>query len=166
MSPIAVRATKTFLIACGLSALFTMPALAAYEHGPGALQIWDAEGQAKVSEWLKVWLLFMAISMLSGIFFVWKHSEARWVVGGLFLGLLMTKFIVPALSIINLSGLVALVHVIFWSPALFVLLRNRPFTRGFSAYAIWAGVVTAVISFSLIFDIRDATIYLHHLATH
>lgn len=165
MHPLAVRTATTLLLAGGLSALFALPALAAYEHGPGALQIWDAEGQANAAAWVKLWLAFMAAAMLSGVFFVWKHSEARWVVAGVVLGLLITKFVIPALSIINLSGLVGLVHVLCWSPALYLLLKNRPFGKGFSPYAVWTGVVTAVILFSFIFDIRDAAIYLHHLAT-
>ena len=160
-----LRSAKTLLIACVLSALFAMPALAAYEHGPGALQIWDEQGLASSPAWIKVWLAFMSVVMLSGIFFVRKHGEARWVVGGIVIGLLITKFVLPALSLTSLSGLVGLIHVIFWSPALYVLLKNRPFTKGFSAYAIWSGVVTGVILFSLFFDSRDAAIYLHHMAT-
>jgi hypothetical protein len=165
MSDTLLRAAKAILIACGLSALVAMPALAAYEHGPGALQIWDEQGLANSPAWIKVWLAFMALTMFSGVFFVWKHVEARWVVAGITTALLISKFVIPALSIVSLSGLVGLVHVIFWSPALFVLLKNRPFTKGLSAYAIWSGIVTCVIIFSLFFDIRDAAIYLQHMAT-
>lgn len=165
MNDTLLRIAQSLFIACGLSALFAMPALAAYEHGPGALQIWDEQGLANSPTWIKAWLAFMALTMFSGVFFVWKHVEARWVVAGITAALLISKFVIPALSIVSLSGLVGLVHVIFWSPALYVLLKNRPFSKGISAYAIWSGVVTAVLLFSLFFDIRDAAIYLQHMAT-
>ena len=165
MQKISLNPTQIMLIALGFCVLCITPAYATYEHGNGALQIWDAEGQANAPAWVQVWLGIMAVSMLSGFLFIWKYVEARWVVGCVFVGILVTRFLVPALPVVKFSGLIALLHLVFWSPALFILLKNKPFTKGLSFYAVWSGLITSVILFSFIFDIRDAAIYLHYLAT-
>lgn len=134
-----------------------------YSSGHQALQVWDDEAQANMPEWIKYWLLGMVSVFALGLLFVWRHIEARWLVGGFVAGLLFSKFAVPALGLVPLSGLVALIHVVFWSPALYLMLKNRPFMKGFSAYACWSGLATACIVFSFVFDIRDSVIYLLHL---
>ena len=107
--------------------------------------------------------MIMTAAFAAGLLFVWRHSIARWVVGGLLMSVFTTMFILPAMGLTILSGLVALMHVIFWSPGLYLLLTKRPFLQDRSAFAIWSGVITGVILFSFVFDIRDAAIYLHHV---
>jgi len=134
-----------------------------YQHGHAALEIWGPKGVANSPEWVQIWLKVMLFSFAGSLIFIWKHIEARWVLGGFAVGMLISRFIIPELSLIKLSGLVALIHVICWSPSLFFLLKNRPFTKGISAYAIWSGWITLVILFSFLFDIRDAAIYINHV---
>jgi hypothetical protein len=62
-----------------------------------------------------------------------------------------------------ISGYIATIHIIFWSPALYQLLTKRPFFGARSAFSVWSGVITFVILFSFVFDIRDAFIYLTHI---
>ena len=130
-----------------------------YSSGHQALEVWDAEAQANLPQWIKYWLLTMASVFLLGLLFVRHHIEARWLVGGFLSGLLFSKFVIPAVGLVPLSGLVALIHLVFWSPALYFMLKNRPFMQNFSIYACWSGVATACILFSFIFDIRDSAIY-------
>ncbi len=148
-----------------LCLILSTAALAAtgYESGHTALEVWDAEGQANAPQWVRTWLVIMITSFALGLLFVWKRVEARWVVGGLITTILMIRFGIPAMGIVKLSGLVALVHLICWSPALYLLIKNRPFMKERSLYALWSGLITAVILFSFIFDIRDAAIYLDHM---
>jgi len=134
-----------------------------YEPGNGALQVWNEDGQAAAPAWVRGWLSFLAIAFISGLLFVWKHPIARWVVLGMVANLLIGRGLIPALGIVKLSGLIGVVHVICWSPALYFLLKERPFTKGLSPFAIWSGIITFVILFSFIFDIRDAVIYLDHI---
>ncbi len=134
-----------------------------YSSGHNALGVWDAEAQANMPQWIKIWLLFMISVFAAGLLFVWKHVEARWLVGGVILALLFSKFGIPALGWTPLSGLVATIHLVFWSPALFLMLKNRPFMQGWSFYNAWAGLATACIVFSFIFDVRDSAIYFAHL---
>lgn len=134
-----------------------------YSSGHNALGVWDAEAQANMPQWIKVWLLFMISTFAAGLLFVWKHMEARWLVGGVIAALVFSKFGIPALGWVPLSGLVATVHLVFWSPALFLMLKNRPFMQGWTFYNTWAGLATVCILFSFVFDIRDSVIYMAHL---
>ena len=156
---------QNFLLLAALCLLVVPEFVMAYESGHQALQVWDAEGQANAPLWVQYWVKFIALTTLVGLLFARRHAEARWAVGGIILGILVTRLLIPALGVVKLSGLVALVHLVFWSPALFLLLKNRPFMQGWSAYSVWAAVMTFVICFSFVFDIRDAAIYLHHLVT-
>lgn len=152
-----------FLFCFGLAGTASAQAATGYESGHTALQVWNAEGQANAPQWVQIWLMIMLASFALGLLFVWKRVEARWVVGGFITSLLVSGFVIPALGLVSLSGLIALMHLIFWSPALYLLLKNRPFLQGRSFYALWTGLITAVILFSFIFDIRDAAIYLDHI---
>tara|TARA_R110000772_G_scaffold49100_4_gene112217 strand:+ start:1740 stop:2261 length:522 start_codon:yes stop_codon:yes gene_type:complete len=134
-----------------------------YQPGHSALEIWNSEGQASAPQWVQVWLLIMLSSFALGLLFVWKRAEARWAVGGFIISIIVSGFVIPATRLISLSGLIALMHLIFWSPALYFLLKNRPFLKERSFYALWSALITVVILFSFTFDIRDAIIYLDHI---
>ncbi|MEL7488074.1 MAG: hypothetical protein AAGJ87_12755 [Pseudomonadota bacterium] len=149
----------------GLIAFAASDAVAAqdYVSGHGALQIWDAEGQANAPRWVQIWLYIMLAAFATGLLFVWRRVEARWVVGG-FLAVVITAILSQSMTdIVPLSGFFALLHLVFWSPALFLLLTRRPFAKERSLYAAWSALITGVILFSFIFDIRDAAIYLDHI---
>lgn len=155
---------KKIMISLVLIALCpTLAAATAYEHGHGALQIFDNEGMAATPNWVMTWVYFMGLSFLAGLFFVKNHAIARWVVGSFLLGIVFVMGIVPALGWPVLSGFIALCHLIFWSPALYMLLKQKPFLNSRKPFALWSGLITGVILFSFIFDIRDAFIYLRHL---
>lgn len=157
-------ATRRFLMpAAILSGLLMSASAGAYEPGNQALQLWNDEGIANSPQWVQTWLMIMLGSFALGLLFVWKRVEARWVVGGFIAAILISRLGIPALGIVKLSGLVALVHLIFWSPGLYLMLKNRPFLKERSLYAIWSGLITAVILFSFIFDIRDGVIYLDYI---
>lgn len=154
---------KTFVL-IGLLTISASSAIAQeYTSGHGALSIWDEAAQANMPQWIKFWLMFMTAVFLCGVLFIKSKAEARWLIGGVVLGLLFSKFIIPQLGIVKLSGLVALLHLVFWSPALYFLLKNRPFLQPLSPYVVWSGLATGCILFSFIFDIRDAFIYLNHI---
>lgn len=134
-----------------------------YESGHQPLQLWDDVGRASMPLWVSIWLAIMMTTFALGLFFVWRHVEARWVVGGFICMALVTVASGRVFGLLPLSGLFSLIHIICWSPALYVLLTRRPFLQGRSLYAIWSGAITAAIIFSFIFDIPDAAIYLDHM---
>lgn len=154
------RASLIVLIAlCSVQTASAEP----YQSGHQALQVWDAAAQANLPTPIKAWLITMAISMLAGLVFVWRRVEARWVVGGFLLGLITTRLLIPQLEIVKLSGLVSLVHLLFWSPGLVLLGIRQPFRDEKSLYAAWSALVTLVILISFYFDIPDAIVYLRHV---
>lgn len=134
-----------------------------YSHGHGALQVFNQQGFANTPKWVQGWIIVMLSSFASGLFFVKNHPIARWVVGGFVLGALSGNAIAAVLGLPLLSGYIALVHLVFWSPGLYQLLSKRPFKKTKSAFSIWSGVITGVILFSFVFDIRDAFLYVQHL---
>lgn len=135
-----------------------------YEHGNGALQLFDSEGMKNSPQWVMIWVMFMMASFICGLFFVWNHPIARWVVGGMFAGMAAGLIAGNVIGVqASLSGFIALIHIVFWSPGLYQLLSKRPFMQPTSAFSIWSAVITFVILFSFIFDIRDASIYLMHV---
>jgi len=149
--------------AFGLCLISSLAVAAEYEYGNKALQIWDDQGKANAPQWVHVWLKCLAITYLSGLFFVIKHVEARWMVGGVLLGLVFSRIIIPSSDVVLLAGLFSVIHVVFWTPGLYLLLRRQPFRKGLSFYSVWAGLATLMTLFSFIFDVPDAVIYLHHI---
>ncbi len=136
---------------------------ATYEPGHGALQLWNETAMKNTPQWLNIWLSVLVGSFAVGILFVWHHVAARWLVGGFILMMLFVLFVAPILELTPLSGLFALLHIIFWMPGFLILLKERPFLKGFSFYGLWGGVIALVIFISFIFDFRDAAIYLDHV---
>lgn len=147
-----------------LFAVSIEPALAQpYQSGHQPLELWDEVGRTTMPRWVSIWLGILMTTFALGLFFVWRHVEARWVVGGFVAMMVVTVASGRVFGLLPLSGLFSLVHLICWSPALYVLLTRRPFLKDRSLYAVWSGAITAVIIFSFIFDIPDAAIYLDHM---
>ncbi len=136
-----------------------------YQKGYRALEIFDAQGMEATPLWVMIWIVLATACFVVGIFFVKRHSIARWVVGGYIAGFLTLVFSsVFGLVQLKLAGFNALIHVIFWSPSLYLLLTKRPFlSKKLSAFSIWSGVITVVMLFSFIFDIPYSIIYLRHI---
>jgi len=157
------RLAMLLVLSLGVASAVVAQSEQAYPVGSGALEIFDFDSMENVPQWVQVWMNIMMLSFVAGLLFVWKHVIARWVVAGFILGVVVGIGIAPQLGILPLSGFIALIHLIFWSPALYQLLTKRPFMGELSAYSVWTGIITAVILFSFIFDIRDAVIYLGHI---
>lgn len=157
--------TYLFRLTAISALIFAMPAMAQeYVHGNGALEIFDGEGLSNSPTWVKVWVFIMLATFASGLLFIWKRAEARLAVGGFLLGMGALSVLTGPLGLLPFSGLIAAVHIVFWSPALIALLSRRTFLKERSLYGFWTGLMTVVILFSFVFDIRDAFIYFRHIA--
>lgn len=157
------RLVKSLTLLALLSLSIASSALAQdVVHGNGALEIFDSEGMANSPIWVGVWIGFMMGTFLVGLGMAIKQVQARWVMTFIVAGFVTTGVLTMGLSIPAFSGLIALIHLVFWTPALIVLLKNRTFLKQKGWFARWTGLITFVILFSFIFDIRDAAIYLDH----
>lgn len=112
---------------------------------------------AHVQLWL-VWLLAIGATSLAWSF--WK-VEARYVA----LAFILT-FAAP-LVVGQVSGpdavlyaTLSLFHVIFWTPALVLLILRRANANFSSLYGVWLYLAMATMAISLVFDYRDVIAYL------
>lgn len=156
-----------WLIATSLL-LTTANALGAevYAKGNGALEVFDADGMAASPTWVMAWVGFMMVTFAIGLFvFAWKKPIARWAAGGFIVSAATGAAVFNALGLPFLSGSIAIMHLVCWTPALILLLVKRPFADAAEGrwFRIWSGVMTFVILFSFVFDIRDAFIYISHV---
>lgn len=143
---------------------FTLPAFAQdIAHGNGALELFDAEGMAASPAWVRYWIMVMMATFVIGIVFAIRQVQARWVMAWIASGFVTMGILTRGFGWPELSGFIALLHLLFWTPALIILLRNRTFLKDRSLFGYWTGLITFVILFSFIFDIRDAAIYLDHV---
>ena len=112
--------------------------------------------------WLYAWLFFMMATYLASLLFVRQHAAARWV----FAGVVASHAMVAAIEFGELAvlrkGLVSLTHVLGWTPALVVMLRELARVPGDTRYGIWCRVLVPVMAIALVFDYRDAGMYLYY----
>ncbi len=138
-----------------------------YGKGNGALEVFDGEGMSASPAWVRAWVGFMLLMFAIGLFvFAWKRPLARWVAGGFIVSAAAGAPLFGALGLPFLSGSIAIMHLVCWMPGLVLLLTQRPFSNPEEGrwFRIWTGLMTGTILFSFIFDIRDAYIYLSHMA--
>ncbi len=163
MNRTAHRRFSTVILIFGLLSLAEVASAQDYVSGHGALEVWDEAGRAGVPLWVRIWLTILQLTFISGLVFMRRNVEARWAVGGFF-GVFASAVLSQSLTdIVPLSGFIALLHVLFWSPALYVLLSRRPFLKERSIYTVWSGFMTFVILFSFVFDIPYTLVYFDHL---
>ena len=132
----------------------------AQDSGHGALEVWDKEAMENVPVIIKAWLATMGVSFLLSAIFIKHHTTARLALAGFLFGLALTKFILPYFDIVVFSGLVATIHLLAWTPAYVLLLKDGHIMAFHSWYQRWRLWILAVIKISFIFDIRDAFIFL------
>lgn len=123
--------------------------------------VWTEEARASLPQWVQTWIIFMLVALLSGLIFAKDHVAARWVVGAVVVSHLASAFFLFVLGPETLKvGIIAINHVVFWTPAaIFLALRGAPKTKAI-LYSCWRYVALLVLIFSLIFDFRDAAIFI------
>ena len=103
----------------------------------------------------------MLATFAAGLLFVKNHTAARWMVAAVVGSHLASAFFLFVLGPETLKvGVIAINHVVFWTPAaVYLALKGAP---GQSAplYAAWRYLALGVAAFSLIFDFRDAGLFL------
>ena len=136
-----------------------------YAHGHGALEIFDGAGFLGTPTWVQIWVVLLISTFVIGFYFALKHPIARWSSAGLIVSLTSGHTVFELLGLPFLGGSIAIMHIVCWTPALFILLAKRPFfdTNYSNAFRIWSAAMTAAILFSFVFDIKDAAVYINHL---
>lgn len=131
------------------------------------LDVFDGEAFAGMPLGPQLWLVFLVSTFAVGlVVFAWKRPIARWAAGGFLVSGLSAEFIFSALGLPTLGGSIAIMHLIGSTPALVLLLIQRPFLNPKEGrwYRIWSGVITCAILISFVFDIQLAVTYIRHFS--
>lgn len=116
--------------------------------------------------WLGVWILVLIGVQAASVAFAFWRWGARATLLGLGALFAFVGLVGDGLGLPMLDGYLSLLHLVFWTPALIVLLRElATTTRLRSAYGIWSVAAVAVIGASFVVDLPDGLIYLHHVVT-
>jgi hypothetical protein len=129
---------------------------------PHSLELWDNAARLALPVFLKGWLFFLAATFLASLAFVRRHPPARWAIAGFAASHLVLVVIGAAELATIRTGLVSLAHSVCWAPVLVVLILALPGTPPRSAYGIWCRMLIAIIAIALVFDVRDAAMYLYY----
>jgi hypothetical protein len=154
--PISARISLLHLVVLAATAIPVSEAAASY-----ALEAWNMDTRRGLPIGLQIWLLGVLLpTFLASVFFVKEHMAARWVLAGFFCSHLWLTVVEVTDAFAVQGGLVSLGHIVFWSPAIYALYRYRSEIKLPSAYGIWACMMSFVFAVSMIFDIRDAAIWI------
>jgi hypothetical protein len=69
-----------------------------YPKGHGALEVFDDAGFVATPLWVRIWLGFLISTFAVGLVFAWKHSIARWAIGGFVVSAASGAFVFAALG--------------------------------------------------------------------
>ncbi len=105
--------------------------------------------------WLQLWIAWLGVANLSSILFL-RRIQARWVLAA-FLGAGTLMSILFALN--GFNRLLGLAHVLFWTPLLVYLWRERAALPR-DAFRAWITMVIATNLTSLVVDYTDVVRYL------
>lgn len=123
--------------------------------------VWNEEARAASPLWVQRWIIFMLCTFFAGLLFVRNQVAARWIVASVVVSHLASAFVLVVFGPAALTvGIIAINHIVFWTPAAINLaLRGAP-TSDAPVYGAWRYLMLGVIAFSLVFDFRDAAIFL------
>jgi len=101
--------------------------------------------------WVQAWIGWMMVVNLAAVLFLGR-VQARWVLAA-FAGAAVLMEILFAVN--GFNRLLGLGHVVFWTPLVVYLARQRPRLEPGSAFRAWITVVLATNSLSLLVDYVD-----------
>jgi hypothetical protein len=113
-------------------------------------------------EGVQIWMKVMAVTFLTSIFFVYKHTGARWFLLAFvinIIGLIAGKILFPDATRTIIGSFV---HVFFWTPILWAVWRPTSWRSLASTrnnklnwlYLVWLCGASLVMAISLAFDFR------------
>ena len=131
------------------------PIVAGVDGGLTPDSPWSGQVEV-VPVWLRIWLLWILFPIfLASLFFLRRSAEARFALGGFVLShvpMMVQLFDVTV-------GVVGLMHLVCWSPAMILLARRQPKVNLKTPFGVWVHAMLFVLAISLAFDLRDAWIY-------
>lgn len=123
---------------------------------------------AAYSEGVRLWMAVMAASFLSSIVFVFWKAGARWILLAALVniaGLILLRVAFPDL---DRTVIGTLLHLVFWTPAVYLVWRpamrarrQLDFAGAWGAlHRVWLVAASLVMATSLLLDARTAVSWL------
>ena len=108
-------------------------------------------------QWVQVWMNWMSLVLLSSVFFVKNHKEARWVLAATLFTFPVALVIFHFKPSIHLFGIA---HLLLWLPLCTYLLRRWKCSgeakyQTLNPFRVWITLALLTMAISLIFDVRD-----------
>ena len=122
-----------------------------FQYGPSDMVAQMLDLPAIPLVWV-AWLTF--ITYVAPLFFL-RHRMARVVLGWMAASLVLAVVIWSSLGLVRL---VSLAHLVFWTPALVYILRNRASTWK-TPFEVWAHLAGASMAISLVLDAIEVARY-------
>jgi hypothetical protein len=110
---------------------------------------------------VQLWMRWLNIVFLLGLFFVSRHDGARWALVAYAAAFPVGALVFHVTREIRLTGVP---HILFWTPLLPCLANaaaTDPYVRFGSLYAVWALLLGLTIAVSVAFDIREVWAFLN-----
>lgn len=108
----------------------------------------------ELPHWVQLWMRWLNIVFLLGLFFVANHAEARWslvaYLAAFPIGFLAFYFVRD----IRMTGLP---HILLWAPLLIYLIGailSDPTFEMISLFGLWVSLLIATITVSVLLDIK------------
>lgn len=111
---------------------------------------------------VQLWMRWLNIIFLFGIFFAFTHVAARWSLLAYIEGFPIAVAIFYYTRNISFTGTP---HIVFWTPLLIYLpcaVSNDPDFNLFSIFGIWVLLLCLTVAISVMFDVRTFCAILAH----
>lgn len=108
----------------------------------------------ELPSWVQLWMRWLNIVFLLGLFFVGNHVEARWAIVAYIVSFPVGFLAFYFVRDIRVTGLP---HIVFWAPFLIYLVHTVANDNEFevmSLFGLWVALLVATISVSTILDIK------------
>lgn len=126
-----------------------------------------ASNQAEASTYsqaVRVWMGIMSIAFLTSVVFAPWKAGARWILLAMLINIAGLVFVKAAMPELTRTLIGTAVHLLFWTPALFMIWRpgaRETRISDFSGvtgrlYQLWLVIASLIMATSLVLDARTA----------
>jgi hypothetical protein len=113
----------------------------------------NADMAAASPAWVGLWVNVMVLVLALSIPFSFVRKESRWILLGTILGMAGT---IVAYSHFGFTRILGIGHILFWTPTLLYMLRQRQNWKVSSTwFGKWITLAALVMAISLAFDVTD-----------
>jgi hypothetical protein len=115
----------------------------------------DAKKQmSALPYWVQLWMRWLNIVFLLGLFFVGGHNEARWAIFAYLVSFPVGFFAFYLVRDIRITGVP---HILFWVPLLAYMVQavlNDPDFQLLSLCGVWILLLSFTITIAVVLDIK------------